>query len=44
MEPPSTLFIAAKVLGIRQRFARFQLQGIVNEQIAFEAQFTGAAL
>lgn len=44
IEPPTTLFIAAKVLTTRNRFAKFQVQGIVKEQLAFESVFTGAAL
>jgi 3-hydroxyacyl-[acyl-carrier-protein] dehydratase len=44
IEPPTILYIVAKVLSVRQRFARFQLQGILDGQVAFEAQFTGAAL
>jgi len=44
IEPPTILIVVAKVVAVRARFGKFEFQGIVDGQLAFEARFTGAAV
>ncbi|MBL8694050.1 MAG: beta-hydroxyacyl-ACP dehydratase [Planctomycetes bacterium] len=44
MVPPNVLYVGAKMIALRSRFAKFDLQGITEGKICFEATFTGAAI
>ncbi len=44
IEPPCTLYLVARMAFTRARFAKFEMQGIIDGQLVFESVFTGAAI